>query len=254
MKKAETIKRQSAKAVAQKTTAVSKAENMLLNAIIVKEGTDKDSPFYKKPITTSLLVAKKFGKEHKVVLRAIKEILTSVQSCTDLSDGNLTSAQNCADLSKMFEAVKLPDNYGRMQPAYIMNKDGFTLLAMSFIGKQALQFKLDYIAEFNRRGGLILALEQQLIIDTLEKNMLMLERFSAENKQLKEEKEECVEYISHMANIPRSFAVAKQNFKDLYEGKRNEDLILFLQEMYQSITPEVLAYEDKVYKQKFLNE
>lgn len=33
---------------------------------------------------------------------------------------------------------------------YIMNRDGFTLLAMGFTGKKALEFKLQYIEAFNK--------------------------------------------------------------------------------------------------------
>lgn len=33
---------------------------------------------------------------------------------------------------------------------YIINRDGFTLLAMGFTGKKALQFKIDYINAFNQ--------------------------------------------------------------------------------------------------------
>lgn len=33
---------------------------------------------------------------------------------------------------------------------YVMNRDGFTLLAMGFTGEKALQFKLDYIEAFNK--------------------------------------------------------------------------------------------------------
>lgn len=33
---------------------------------------------------------------------------------------------------------------------YIIDKDGFTLLAMGFTGKKALAFKIDYIKAFNR--------------------------------------------------------------------------------------------------------
>ena len=36
------------------------------------------------------------------------------------------------------------------RPMYIMNRDGFTLLAMGFTGQKALQFKLDYIDAFNK--------------------------------------------------------------------------------------------------------
>lgn len=33
---------------------------------------------------------------------------------------------------------------------FVMNRDGFTLLAMGFTGDKALKFKLDYIAAFNK--------------------------------------------------------------------------------------------------------
>lgn len=83
-------------------------------------------------LTNSLLVAEKFGKQHKDVMKAIKELLTS--------------AQNCANL---FVESEYPDSYGRMQPLYVMNRDGFSLLVMGFTGEKALQFKLDFIAAFN---------------------------------------------------------------------------------------------------------
>ena len=38
---------------------------------------------------------------------------------------------------------------GQTYPMYLMNRDGFTLLAMGFTGKKALQFKLAYIDAFN---------------------------------------------------------------------------------------------------------
>ena len=38
---------------------------------------------------------------------------------------------------------------------YYMNKDGFTLLAMGFTGKKAMQFKLDYIQAFNQMEKVI---------------------------------------------------------------------------------------------------
>lgn len=86
-------------------------------------------------LTNSILVAKKFGKEHKHVLDAIREL---VKGC----------AENSAD--PMFEETTYvhPQN-GQEYPMFIMNRDGFTLLAMGFTGEKALRFKLDYIKAFN---------------------------------------------------------------------------------------------------------
>ncbi|MDR1116496.1 MAG: phage regulatory protein/antirepressor Ant, partial [Tannerella sp.] len=93
------------------------------------------------PITNSLLVSKKFEKQHKDVLEAIR-----------------TLAENSADLpgiKNMFYETSLPDSYGRMQPAFIMNRDGFSLLVMGFTGRDALKFKLDFIEAFNKMEKLL---------------------------------------------------------------------------------------------------
>lgn len=86
-------------------------------------------------LTSSLLVAEKFGKEHKHVLDAIREL---IQGC----------AENSAD--PMFvETIYINEQNRQEYPMFIMNRDGFTLLAMGFTGKKAMRFKLDYIAAFN---------------------------------------------------------------------------------------------------------
>ena len=84
-----------------------------------------------EPVVSSREVAKNFGKEHKDVLKAINNLV----------------AQNCAAKS-MFPLSDF-DNRGKKYPMYLMNRDGFSLLAMGFTGKEALEWKLKYIAAFN---------------------------------------------------------------------------------------------------------
>ena len=68
-------------------------------------------------------MAEKFGKEHKNVLSSIRE---SIKGC----------AENAANL--MFEETTyITDQNGQEYPIFIMNRDGFTLLAMGFTGKKA---------------------------------------------------------------------------------------------------------------------
>lgn len=87
------------------------------------------------PVTTSLLVAEKFQKNHRHVLEAIDELVKGV-------------AEKSADL--FHETTYLhPQNLQRYR-MYIMNRDGFSLLVMGFTGSRALQFKLDYIDAFNK--------------------------------------------------------------------------------------------------------
>lgn len=58
-----------------------------------------------------------------------------------------------------FEATEL-DSYGRERRVIYMNRDGFTILAMGFTGKKALQFKLKYIEAFNKMEACIKSKQQ----------------------------------------------------------------------------------------------
>ena len=84
----------------------------------------------KQAVTTSLRVAEVFGKDHKHVLETIS---------------NLAAEKSAAK----FFAETTYNNRGKQYPMYYMNRDGFTLLAMGFTGKKALQFKIKYIQAFN---------------------------------------------------------------------------------------------------------
>ena len=96
-----------------------------------------------QPLTNSVLVAEKFGKVHKNVIRTIQGLITTAQNCAVLT------AENSA-VRNMFVETTYLNEQNKEQPMYVMNRDGFTLLAMGFTGKKALQFKLDYIKAFNK--------------------------------------------------------------------------------------------------------
>ena len=85
-------------------------------------------------VTNSVKVAEKFGKEHKHVLESIRKLMT---------------AENSAVL-QMFEESTYINEQNKTQPMYLMNRDGFTLLAMGFTGTKAMEFKIDYINAFNK--------------------------------------------------------------------------------------------------------
>ena len=139
-------------------------------------------------LTNSLLVAEKFGKEHKNVLSSIREL---IKGC----------AENAANL--MFEETTyINDQNGQEYPIFIMNRDGFTLLAMGFTGKKALKFKLDYIAAFNAMEKALkeqkkplsqleilvqsaqALLEQSMRINNVEKRLDAIEQERDENGKL----------------------------------------------------------------------
>lgn len=83
-------------------------------------------------ITTSLKIAEKFGKEHAHVLRDIRDM-----ECSD------TFRESNFGLSSY------KSTQGKTLPMYEVTRDGFTLLAMGYTGKEAMKFKEDYINAFN---------------------------------------------------------------------------------------------------------
>lgn len=133
-------------------------------------------------LTNSLLIAEKFEKRHSYVLEAIQNLLVRKEKSLQIDN---------QQLAKMFALIEydVPLNNGtgavRKAPMYVMNRDGFTLLAMGFTGEKALKFKLDYINAFNQmeetikngghhvpgsfREALLLAAEQQARIEEQQK-------------------------------------------------------------------------------------
>lgn len=81
---------------------------------------------------TSLDVADTFGKDHKHVLRDIREL-----GCSD--EFNQSN----------FGPISYTDGRNRKQDAVIMTRDGFTLLVMGYTGELAMKFKEAYIKQFN---------------------------------------------------------------------------------------------------------
>ncbi len=84
--------------------------------------------------TTSLKVAEHFRKQHKDVLKTINKLITE---CPDKE----FSERN-------FAPAKYLDEQKKPRLMYKMTHDGFALLAMGFTGKQALQWKIDFLTAF----------------------------------------------------------------------------------------------------------
>lgn len=90
------------------------------------------------PTTTSLEVARQFNRPHDEVLRRIRNLLAQLP------------AEHLRNFAEMFHEVEVANGAKVKHPAYRITRDGFTLLAMGFTGKKALQFKLAYIDAFNK--------------------------------------------------------------------------------------------------------
>lgn len=109
----------------------------------------------RQAVTSSLNVAENFDKQHKHVLEAIDELVGVVENSADL----------------FYEDTYIhPQNKQEYRVIY-MNRDGFTILAMGFTGKKALQFKVKYIEAFNQMEN---HAKQQVEIPTTPRGLALL--------------------------------------------------------------------------------
>ncbi|TAG00650.1 MAG: hypothetical protein EAZ44_09215 [Cytophagia bacterium] len=108
----------------------------------------------KKALTTSLKIAETFGKDHKNVLR---DITKTIQDLEEIE--NMNSEKD----RLKFEPIFYEDNYGRKQKAYLLNKDAFSMIVMSYTTPSALKFKLAFINAFNQMEEHIRTLGKSLL-------------------------------------------------------------------------------------------
>lgn len=92
-----------------------------------------------RAVCTSMDVAETFGKAHDKVMRDIRELGCSPEF----------NAANFGDIYYM-------DSMNRKQKAYVMTRDGFTILVMGYTGDLAMKFKEAYIRQFNAMESALL--------------------------------------------------------------------------------------------------
>ena len=86
-------------------------------------------------VTDSRQVADRFGKSHRHVLDAIR---------------NLEKGMPKIGQTPMFyETTYVNEQNGQTYPMYLMNREGFSLLVMGFTGAKALEWKLKFLEAFN---------------------------------------------------------------------------------------------------------
>ena len=144
------------------------------------------------PVVTSRNVAEYFHKSHKNVLRNIDNLISEInevrgqnhQLDCDTKDFGPILDSTPKDFSSIlsptpkdfpsilsatktdfpsilgsthFKEISYIASNGKPNREFEMTKDGFTLLAMGFTGKEALKWKLKYIEAFNRMENIIAA-------------------------------------------------------------------------------------------------
>lgn len=89
-------------------------------------------------VTTSLIIAEIFGKNHAHVLRDIQNL-----DCpNEFRESNFGLSYYSSQQNKEL-------------PMYEITKDGFSFLVMGYTGVKAAKFKVDFINEFNKREDML---------------------------------------------------------------------------------------------------
>lgn len=140
-----------------------------------------------EPVVSSRQIAENFDKNHRDVLRAVDNLKEDVRN-----------------FAQMFFESTEPDSYGREQRAYLMNRDGFTLLAMGFTGKAALEWKLKYIAAFNEMEKKLTEQPQ------LTRSQLLATALIAAHEEL-EEKDKQIEAMKPKALFADAVSASKKS-------------------------------------------
>lgn len=121
-------------------------------------------------VVTSRQVARDFEKEHKHVLDSIDVLAKGV-------------AEKSADLFISTEYQH--EQNKQIYREYLLTRDGFTLLAMGFTGKRALEWKLKYIEAFNKMEEIVKS--RQAVPSNLSPQLQVLINMELKQKQLEQE-------------------------------------------------------------------
>ena len=140
-----------------------------------------------EPVVSSRQIAENFDKNHRDVLRAVDNLKEDVRN-----------------FAQMFFESTEPDSYGREQRAYLMNRDGFALLAMGFTGKAALEWKLKYIQAFNEMEKKLTEQPQ------LTRSQLLATALIAAHEEL-EEKDKQIETMKPKALFADAVSASKKS-------------------------------------------
>jgi len=141
---------------------VDKKENVTMNNNEITLTNHND-----QIVVSSREVSYRFDKMHKHVLDNIREIKATVST---------------AEFSALFFEHEYRASNGKVNPEYLMTRDGFSLLAMSFTGAAALQWKLKYINAFNRMEAELKKTQASYLLDD---PIARAERWIEEQKEKK---------------------------------------------------------------------
>lgn len=113
-----------------------------VNTAETAQATPLVTALHGQSVVSSQQIAEHFGKRHRDVTRAIRNILEIVGEQGARNFAHTLTETTMAGAPKMAGSK-------RLDPVYMVTRDGFALLAMGFTGKEAMRWKLAYIRAFN---------------------------------------------------------------------------------------------------------
>lgn len=162
---------------------------------------------FNQVVVSSVQLAEHFDKRHCDILRLLNALLRSA---------------NKQRLSKHFFKSNYKDETGKNNTMYLMDRDGFSLLVMSFKGEKALKWKLDFIDAFNAMEQEIRNNEHKLNTDLKDKlynTSIKLEKVKILHNRLFEESTN----QSALLNEKRAELLRYKAFRDLIIAKQLEN-------------------------------
>ena len=160
----------------------------------------------RQAVTTSLILAEAFEKQHKNVIQAI--------------EAKIEPAENSARYKQMFYEGIYTDKKGEQRKMYYLNRDGFTFIAMGFTGRKVDEFKLKYIDAFNK-------MEEQIRNQSLQ----VLNQSTDDLKR--------ANLLYKIANLTSDEELKEESLKSSYElvtGKLIHQKKTDYQKLYEAVT------------------
>lgn len=170
-----------------------------MNEIVFRGANDQ-------AMTSSLLVAKEFGKEHNKVMRDINNLACSQEF----------RAANFGESSYVSEQ-------GKEFPMFTMTKDGFSFLVMGYTGKKAAQFKEAYINAFNK-------MEVEIRSSVKPKSQLEILQMSIN---------QLVEQEHRLSSVERDVAETKKEIAEMKQERIENGKLLLEAEVSDNKVPEI---------------
>ena len=156
-------------------------------------------------VTTSLVLAEAFEKQHKHVIEAIEK--------------KISTAENSALLKNMFIEDSYIASNGKQNKMYYLNRDGFTFIAMGFTGKKADEFKIKYIDAFNKMENQIKEKTQfRLPKNLTEMSTMFFDVMKDQDKKIEEQSEK-VNFLMNLSGLtsPRNKELTKARNKKIIQ-------------------------------------